>query len=126
MSDHKFNGETMFASAESKGTYPLLNNVNEQDVVVLSPTKRYVIWGVLLDLVNITQTGVIRFYSMIDGVNYREIDAMPYDSAVDSDGVFWDQTVGATDPFKVTYQSNVLEGAPRNIPYSIVYGLAEQ
>ena len=113
-------------SDEAKGSYSLLNNVLEQDVVILTPTKRFVIFGVLLDFVNITKTGVIRFYSIIDGVNYREIDGMPYDSAVDSDGVFWDQVVGSTDPFKITYQSDVLEGGSRSIPYSITYGLLEQ
>ena len=117
---------TYVRSTTVSGTFSLVNNTNEQDVIAVTIAKRIFIYSALLDCVNITQDGTVRFYSKIDGVNYRRIHEVPRTDAADPDGVLLPVILGTNTDFKITYQAAIVEGAARNIPYRIVYALAER
>jgi len=93
----------------------------EQTIYEMVNTTRGIVYGVWLDLVNMTQNGTVKVYYKIDGTNYREFKSYSFTVITDSDGLFIPLTLGITNSLKVTYTEEVNETAARAIPYSIIY-----
>ena len=115
-------------SGDSSGTLSYLDAGGEQTIVELTTTTRKHIYGISLDLSNITiDAAVIKAYIKPDGTNYREIQAkqLTFNASTDGDGVYIDLNMGITSDFKVTFTEGGDEGAARDIPYSLVYRTIE-
>lgn len=115
-------------SGDSSGTFSYLDAGGEQTVVELTTTTRKQVYGISLDLTNITiDAAVIKIYLKPDGTNYREIQAkrLTFNASTDGDGVYIDLNMGITSDFKVTFTEGGDEGADRDIPYSLVYRTIE-
>lgn len=116
------------SSGDSSGTLSYLDAGGEQTIVELTTTTRKHIYGISLDLSNITiDAAVIKVYLKPDGTNYREIQAkrLTFNASTDGDGVYIDLNMGITSDFKVTFTEGGDEGADRDIPYSLVYRTIE-
>lgn len=118
-------GAVVTRSEDDSDTFTYLDAGGEQDIVEISTSTRIIIYGIFLDLVNITQNGTIKVYHKIDGTNYREIDSTTFTVATDSDGVFINLVMGITYDLKLTYTELADEGSDRDIPYSIIYTIVE-
>ena len=117
---------TQTGSNEATGTFSVLNVLTEQVVVTISPTnKRWIVHGIWLDMVNLTQNGTIKTYFKIDGANYREVTSDAFTVATDSDGSYLTLSCGIDQDFKVTYTAGGVEGAARDLPYRIIYSIIE-
>jgi len=108
-------------SNDSSGTYVYTDTGGEQTIVTLTTSTRKIIYGVWVDLVNMTKDGTIKGYCKIDGTNYRLFTTQYFIVATDSDGIYLDISAGVTNDIKFTYEEDSDEGAARNIPYSIIY-----
>jgi hypothetical protein len=117
--------ETLVSSNDLTGTYAYTDAGGEQTIYEFVNTTRKIIYGIWLDLVNMTQNGTVKIYYKIDGSNYREVDSISFTVLTDSDGMYLDVNMGITNDFKITYTEGSNEGASRNIPYSIVYEVRE-
>jgi hypothetical protein len=109
------------SGAEVKSTYTYTNAGGEQTIYEFSTTTRKRIEGIWLDMVNMTQDGLIRLYYKVDGTNYRLVEEVPFIPPIDFDGVYLNLNMGITDNLKITYTEVIDEGADRDVPYSIVY-----
>ena len=108
-------------SNQSDGTLSYLDAGGEQTVVELIGTTRRVIFGVWLDMTNLTENGVIKVYYKIDGTNYRLVTSASFTVATDDDGFLIDVNFPVNQDFKVTYTEDADEGAARDIPFSLQY-----
>ena len=93
----------------------------EQTIYEMVNTMRGIVYGIWIDLVNMTQNGTVKVYYKIDGTNYREFKSYAFTVITDSDGLFIPLTLGITNSLKITYTEGVDESAVRAIPYSIIY-----
>lgn len=103
------------------GTFSYLDAGGEQTVLEITTTTMKMIYGIWLDLVNMTQNGTIKFYYKVDGTNYREVNSQSFTVVTDSDGFFLNANLPIKADFKITYTEAVNEGAARNIPFSLIY-----
>jgi len=107
-------------AGKSKAGYTHSGDATEETVVELTNPGLMLLQGIWLDLVNMTQDGVIKCYYKIDGTNYREFTSQTFTVTTDSDGVYININAGIADDFKVTYKPSSGEGGARNIPYCIL------
>jgi len=103
---------------KTSGTYSHSNGVTEQTVFTLSPTDETIVWGIWLDMVNLTQAATIRVKYAIDGTTLRTFQNANWNAA-DDDGVLIGGIYAIDDDLRVTLESGVAEGASRDIPYSM-------
>lgn len=106
----------------SDGTFSYLDAGGEQETFSLSPAANTYIFSVLFDTSNLTQDGTFKVYYMVDGSNYRQINAL--DAAVTggtTQAVCIDINTVIDGGVKVTYTEGADEGADRDIPYEISY-----
>jgi hypothetical protein len=104
------------------GTVSYLDAGGERTIAELTPSSvGLTLKGIWLDLVNMTNDGVIKIYYKIDGSNYRLIESYDFTVATDPDGYFINLVMGITNDFKVTYTESADEGDDRNVPFQIVY-----
>lgn len=106
-------------SSESKGNFSYLDAGGEQTIVELTVTDRKLVYGVWLDMSNMTQNGTVKVFYKVDGTNYREVLSETWATS-DSDGVFISLMMGVTDDLKVTYTEAADEAAVRTIPFTVV------
>jgi len=112
-------------SSDYSGTVSYLDAGAEQTIKEIIATKRQIIYGIWLDLVNMTQDGVIKLYYKIDGTNYRLVDTFDFIVVTDSDGIYISVNAGITNDMKITYTESGDESADRSIVYSIIYETKE-
>jgi hypothetical protein len=96
----------------------------EQDIIeiISVAADKATIQGIYLDLSEITQNGVIKVYSKIDGTNYVQVGGdIAFTVATDNDGL---QIVpfihGLSRDFKITYTEGADETADRTINFTYV------
>lgn len=112
------------AGGETVATHSHQNNVNWQTVVTIDPgglrRKVHSIW---LNFVNLTQNTVWRLSYNFGGLGYEVFNsnaALPWTPAMDN-GVLLDVRTVIAHELILEIQSQVLEGAARNIPYEIYW-----
>lgn len=105
--------------AESKGIHSHVNNLNWQEVVTISTTRRGKVLAIWLDFVNLTQNMNMRLRYKIDGTNFRPFWSDTWLVASD-DGVLINVPRGISNDLELSLQSAVLEGAARDIPYEVI------
>lgn len=110
---------TRSVGSTTDSSFTLANALTEQDAVVITLTTRNKIFGVDLDVSNLTQPTTFRIYRKVDGTNYRLADSLNWSSS-DPDIVFIQTPFAYDEDIKITIQSSVVEGATREIPYKIV------
>jgi hypothetical protein len=90
--------------------------------VVAASEAKTTIRNVLLDLSTMTQNGVVKVYSKIDGTNYMQVGAdIAFTVATSKDGFpLTNETYNLTGDFKATYTEGADEGADRVIAFSYV------
>ena len=109
-------------STETVGSFSLVNDTNEQDVVEeLATTRRRV--ALEFELNAMTQDGTIRVFRKVNGTNYRLYTETAF-TASGSIKVFDAQFVTNQD-WKLTYQATVAEGAARSIPFNTITEVIE-
>jgi hypothetical protein len=112
------------AGVTGSGVHVHANNLLAQIVFEWTPlAARRKVHSIWLDFVNLTQNTVYLLSSKIDAVNYRVFDtnaAAPWTPAMD-DGVLIAVNAAIDTDFKLEIQSQVLEGAGRNVPYRVIY-----
>ena len=116
------------SSGDSSGTYIYLDAGGEQTVVELSTSTRKIVYGIHLDLFNITIDGAtIKVYTKPDGSNYREVQAqrLTFNQSTDGDAIYVDLNMAITSDLKLTFEEGGEEGANRDIYYSLVYRTIE-
>lgn len=119
------------SSGDSSGTFSYLDAGGEQDVIAISNSTRKIIYGVWLDLSNMTQNGTVKLYYKIDGTNYRQVNmrgtvqSYAFTVATGVDGLYINLTFAITNDFKITYTEGADEGAARDILYSVIYRTIE-
>jgi len=101
-----------------EGTYAHTNGTTENDALVITLTNITKVDALLFDLVNLTKTSTVRVYIKVDGTNYRL--AEPYLWTISDPDALVINLPKHNHDMKVTLQSDVAEGASRNIPYSYV------
>lgn len=95
-----------------------INTTTEQTLFYLNPvtsSQRWIIRGIMLDLVNLTKDTIINVKERIDGTNARNIASINWNSTM-NDGVYIGELYTSNYVY-ITAQSLVLEGATRVIPY---------
>ena len=110
-------------SAEAVGPYSYLDAGGEQDVYEDTAVTRRRIWLVASNR-NMTQTGTFRLYWMVNGVNYDLYIEQPVLIAAGEERA-WDREFTINQPWKMTYEEDVDEGAARDIPYNIITQVIE-
>jgi hypothetical protein len=81
------------------------------------------IWMDFVNFAAALQTVTYRLSYMIDGVNYRIFDtnaAAPWTIAM-NDGLLIAAECTIDHPFMLEIQKSVAEGAPRNVPWEVMY-----
>lgn len=99
------------------GSLSYLDAGGEQTVFEITAVTKHFVTGIMVDMTTITQNGTFKLYSKIDGTNYRELAALIFTVATDSDGVLFDYRVSVDTDFKLTYTEGADEGAVRALPY---------
>jgi hypothetical protein len=105
----------------SAGSLTHRNGIDEDDILVISPTELTEYLILLLDVNTLTQDTTIRTYIEVDGANYRLVDSAVFPADFPS-GVkcvpigLYPLNVN----WKISMQSAIAEGADRNIPYRYV------
>lgn len=104
------------------GVFVLPNNTAEHDVFeVIRPSNAVFDFGTFFDIAAITKSNFrLRLYVKVDGANYRLHNTYTY--AATEEVAQFDE-LHMCFSFKVTAQSSVTEGAPRNIPYAYAVDL---
>ena len=115
------------AGAATAGVHAHADDLLWQQVFEYNPlANRRKIHSIWLDFVNFAaalQTVTYRLSYQVDGVNYRIFDnnaAAPWTIAMD-DGVLIAVNSAIDHPFRLEIQKTVAEGAPRNVPYEVIY-----
>jgi len=110
------------AGWEVKGTHAHANNLNWQTVFTLTTTTRKKVHSIWLYFANLTQNMVYRLSYNFGGLGvYVPFDsnaAVPWTPA-DDDGVLIACNCAIGNNLRLELQSQVLEGAARNIPYEV-------
>jgi len=103
------------AAQPATTVFTLQNNLLEQDAITFAAALR--ILDIELDMNNLTQACTVREHSQVDGVNYRQVSAKAFPGDFDpgTKAVVCGHTQ-KNAAYKITLQSSVLEGAPRDIP----------
>ena len=102
--------------AVATGTFSLVNNTNEQDVLVFAAANRLI--DVELDLNLLTQINTIRLYEQIDGANYRQAAAWVYPNQFDASTTSLLISCAQKNAlYRITMQASIAEGAARNVEY---------
>lgn len=100
----------------TNGTYTHLNNLLEQDVLVFASATQDI--NLRLSMDNITQNTNIREYEKIDGITYDQLTNRIYPTDFDTNNkgiVLSFPQAGRL--YKVTMQSQIVEGANKSVPY---------
>lgn len=108
------------AGLEAAGTHSHANNLNWQNVVTITTTARHKVHAIWLDMVNLTQNTNMRMQYEIDGANPRIFWQDDW-LVADDDGVLINVPRAIADNLTLDIQSQVLEGAARDIPYKVIY-----
>jgi len=112
------------AGGETVGTHSHQNNVNWQTVVTIDPSGlRRKVHSIWLNFVNLTQNTVWRLSYNFGGLGYEVFNSnagLPWTPAMDN-GVLLDVRAVIAHELRLEIQSQVLEGAIRNIPYEIYW-----
>jgi hypothetical protein len=100
--------------------YSQPNDLVEHDAIIIAAAIQLV--DIELDCSNLTQQNTIREYVQVDGANYREISSKIFPTNFDPNV----KAVTLSFPqkgqlYKITMQSQVLEGGAKNVPYRIMY-----
>lgn len=101
-------------------SFSYLDAGGEQTVFEITGVAKHFVTGIMVDMTTITQNGTFKLYSKIDGTNYRELSAITFTVASDSDGVLLDFRVPVDTDFKLTYTEGADEGAARAMPYKYI------
>ncbi len=100
-------------------TYTHINNVNEQDVFIVTagilPADYIIKFNVLLDVSNLTQNTIIKEYTKIININYRQISAKIFPIDFDPGTTVIEISFETYSDYKITFQSIVAEGANRDV-----------
>jgi hypothetical protein len=98
------------------GTFSLLNNTDEQDVIVVAAATQAV--DIELDMSNLTQVNTVREYTKVDGANYRQIAAKTFPTDFDSGTKAVLLSFTQKDSlYKVTLKASVAEGSAKDVPW---------
>ncbi len=114
---------TVCSSTHTAGNFTYTDAGGEQTIFEFtppSPPRRRTVQGVWLDLVNMTQNGIIKLYYKVDGTNYRQFHSLAFVVATDPDGIFLNFTMGIRSSIKATYTETVDETADRIIPFEAI------
>lgn len=109
---------TATGGTEASGTYSLPSGITEQDAIVVTPTELNEYLSLLLDMNNLTQSTTIRIYIQVDDLNYRLVSSAVFPTDFPTNAKIVPITLYAMSVnWKITLQSAVAEGAPKDIPY---------
>ena len=91
-----------------------------EGVLELTTAARKKVLAIWLDFNNLTQNMNMRLSYKIDGVNYRAFWTDTWETT-EEDGALINVPRAITNDLKLELQSDALEGAARDIPYSLIY-----
>jgi hypothetical protein len=118
---------TRLAGAVTAGVHVHTDDAFWQAVFAFNPlTNRRKVHSIWMDFVNFAgalQTVTYRLSYMVDGATYRIFDTnapAPWLLASE-DGVIIAVNAAIDHPFLLEIQKTVAEGAPRNVPYEVLY-----
>ena len=118
------NISTRLAGGETVATHNHANNVAWQTVVTINPAGlRRKIHSIWLNFVNLTQNTIYRLSYNYGGLGYEVFDsnaAAPWTPAMDNGVIIAVNSVIAHE-FRLEIQSQVLEGAARDVPYEVYW-----
>lgn len=108
------------AGTEATGTHAHADNTNWQNVATITTGTRHKLHAILMDFVNLTQNTNMRIQIEIDGATARTIwqDAW---LVTDDDGILIDIPRAINTDFTLDIQSQVAEGAAKDVLYNIIY-----
>jgi hypothetical protein len=111
-----FAGMAGLSGPVTPGTYSLPSGLVEQDALLFAAAYRQL--DIELDMDALAQNTTVREYVQTDGANYRQISAKVFPTNFDTGtkAVIL-SFVQKNSAYKVTLQSAVAEGVPRDIPY---------
>jgi len=98
------------------GNFTLTSDLTEHTIVTLTPSSVEQMCNFYLDMSALTQNCTLRVYINMTGVGYVEMTSMTLTVAAGTKGLALKDMIIDT-PWKLTIQSEVVEGASRNIPY---------
>jgi hypothetical protein len=102
-------------------SFTYLNAGGEQTVLEILNSKNAYINTIFIDVNTLTQDGTFKFYSKIDGVNYREMTPLAFAIATSKKAFVLNSNFVFIFPvskdFKITYTETVDEGADRTMPF---------
>ena len=104
------------------GSHTYLDAGGEQTIFEITGSKYKTIKHIIIDTTTLTNDGVFKVYSKIDGTNYRELkNELAFTVATDPDGIVIETNFNYEFPvdtdFKVTYTEDSDEGDDRILPY---------
>jgi hypothetical protein len=118
---------TRLAGAATAGIHVHADDLLMQQVFEFNPLAvRRKVHSIWMDFVNFAaalQTVTYQLSYQVDGVNYRIFDtnaAGPWTIAM-NDGVLIAVNSAIDHPFRLEIQKSVAEGAPRNVPFEVIY-----
>lgn len=105
-----------------QGIFSYLDAGGEQTVFEITGISKKFVTGIMVDMTNFTQNGTFKFYSKIDGTNYRELQVpQTFTVATSKKGVILAANFNFNFPvdeaLKITYTEGGDEGADRAMPY---------
>lgn len=110
-------------SEEATGPFSYLDAGGEQDVYEdTATTRRHIAFEVSNR--NMTQTGTFRVYRKVDGTNYDLWSSSSVTVGAGDERVV-DGEFKTNQPWKITYEEDVDEGAARAIPFNIIIEVKE-
>lgn len=110
----------LLINTKVNSSFTYLDTGREQTIFEITNSTKTYISQIMLDLSNLTQSGIIKIYSKIDGINYRELCNNNFNILKDSLGFFLDLKIPINISFKITYTENNDENSDRIIPYNYI------
>lgn len=105
-------------ATETNGPFTYTDAGGEQDVhESTAVTRRRV--SIVLSNRNMTQTGTVRLFMKVDGINYDQYDSSTVTVGAPDNRAFDYQFV-TNQNYKLTYQENADEGAARVIDFQVI------
>jgi hypothetical protein len=107
---------------EINSFYSYTNAGGEQTIFEITTHEKSYINQIMLDFINLTKNGIIKLYSKIDGITYREILIFAFTVLTDTKGCLINVKIPIDIDFKITYTEETDEGVARTIPYNYILG----
>lgn len=105
----------------ASATFSYLDAGGTQDMVEVVNTHKVKVNGIFVDCNTLTQNGILKFWTKIDGSTYRMVQATTFTVASD-DSIFAALNLVTDKDFKFTWEeSGGDEGAARDLPYKLSY-----